>query len=473
MIRLAPPPDLSAGERFGLDTLVDLSRLLVVDDAEADVVRLGVSPTAVYIDQFLTRSIPPERSEGEVRVPRQVLSHVTALAGAGHERKVTTSDKHGRVPTDESLLVRAGREREPVVQEYAEQLRAAVRAVAGRRPVGIVAPWPEGRRWAAAFTHDLDVVRGWPLFALLRVLELGRAGRLGLAGRVLGSALAAIGNDPVGSSLRQVLAAEATAGIKATWFALCGQPSARTWLRGDLTYDIDAPAAALLIEQIRAAGHEIGLHGSFATALDQDRMGAEREHLARLLGHPPAGVRQHFLKMRPGRTQQGMEAAGFEYDATFGFPDRNGFRLGVADTVPACVGERAINLELVPLVWMDRALSKYRGVENPDAWVNDALELATTCRKSEGLWVGLWHPNLTPALGFPGAPAAFQRLLDTILAAGPYIAPLQRMVAWRRARRGVRAARVAPDGRAELRMAPGMEAFPIVVDMQESGAASG
>ena len=219
MIRLAQPPDLSAGERFGLDTLVDLSRLLVVDDPEADVVRLGVSPTAVYIDQFLTRTIPPERSEGEVRVPRQVLSHVTALAGAGHERKVTTSDKHGRVPTDESLLVRAGREREPVVQDYAEQLRAAVRAVAGRRPVAVVAPWPEGRRWAAAFTHDLDVVRGWPLFAMLRMFELGRAGRLGLAGRVLASALAAIRSDPVGSGLRQILSAEATAGIKATWFA--------------------------------------------------------------------------------------------------------------------------------------------------------------------------------------------------------------------------------------------------------------
>src|SRR2546430_9989656 len=57
-----------------------------------------------------------------------------------------------------------------------------------------------------------------------------------------------------------------------------------------------------------------------------------------------------------------------------------------------------------PFTWMDRALSKYRGIEDPAAWSKDALELATTARAVGGLWVGLWHPNLTPALGFPDAP---------------------------------------------------------------------
>ena len=43
-----------------------------------------------------------------------------------------------------------------------------VQDAAGRRAVRYLAPWPEGRRWAAAITHDLDIVSGWPLFTTLR-----------------------------------------------------------------------------------------------------------------------------------------------------------------------------------------------------------------------------------------------------------------------------------------------------------------
>jgi hypothetical protein len=161
-------------------------------------------------------------------------------------------------------------------------------------------------------------------------------------------------------------------------------------------------------------------------------------------------VRQHFLRMRPGHTHAAMQEAGFAYDATYGYPDRNGFRLGVADVVPAWLGEAPSRFSTVPLVWMDRALSKYRGIEDPDLWVTDALELAATCRAVEGLWVGLWHPNLVPALGFPGAPVAFGRLLQGLTAETPYVAPLSRLTAWRQARRAMRARRATPDGRVEL-----------------------
>ena len=51
----------------------------------------------------------------------------------------------------------------------------------------------------------------------------------------------------------------------------------------------------------------------------------------------------------------------------------------------------------------------------------------TSCRRAEGLWVGLWHPNLTAALGFPGAPAAYERLVAALAAERPYMAPLHRV----------------------------------------------
>ena len=212
-----------------------------------------------------------------------------------------------------------------------------------------------------------------------------------------------------------------------------------------------------------ARGHGLGLHGSFATSDTDATFAAQRQRLERLVGRAVVGNRQHFLRFRPGATHRAMARAGFVYDTSYGFPDRNGFRLGVADVLPLwdLDRDRLMDLDEAPVVWMDRALSKYRGVEAPPRWVDDGLALAASCREVGGLWVGVWHPNLVPALGFPDAPAAFQRLLDGLAALDPWFDTLDRLVEWRRARRSVRARSVAPDGRVAITTS-GDSAVPLV-----------
>ena len=114
-------------------------------------------------------------------------------------------------------------------------------------------------------------------------------------------------------------------------------------------------------------------------------------------------MRQHYLRMRAATTPRGMASAGFAYDSTYGFADRNGFRLGTADVLPLWDAERQqpVGLDEAPFVWMDRALSKYQHVETPRAWIDDALALAERCRSVEGLWVGIWHPNLDAGTRIP------------------------------------------------------------------------
>jgi peptidoglycan/xylan/chitin deacetylase (PgdA/CDA1 family) len=470
VIHQAIPQDLAPAERYGLEALVDLSRLLVVTDPAADVVQLEVvDAPATSLDDLLTHDFMVERRDGVVRVSRPALAAVTDIAGAGVEQASRTADRHGRVPSTVNPLVRSGTERQPIVQRWAATLDRAVREAAGRRPLRFVARWPEGRRWAVALTHDLDVVSGWPVFTVLRAAELARGGEWRRLTRSFGAALRAIGRHPVQAGIHELLAAERAAGIRSTWFVLCATPTARGWLAGDVTYALESPPARRLLDAILAGGHEVGLHGSFVTALDGARLREERDHLMRLLGVPPAGVRQHFLRMRPGRTQALAAAAGFSYDATFGFADRNGFRTGVADILPAWDTVAALPLDIAPLVWMDRALSKYRGIQDPEAWITDALELAVTTRDAGGLWVGLWHPNLTPALGFPGAPEAFRRLLRGLAADAPLFAPLDPLVTWRRARRTTRATRLAPDGRLEI-TAGTPAAWPVALEDEQGRA---
>src|SRR5207245_3777573 len=181
------------------------------------------------------------------RVGRRVIAEVAA---APAEQRCAEGDRQDRVPSRENLLVRNACETDPVISRAAVRLRAAVIASADRRPVALPAPWPAGRRWAAAFTPDLDVVAHWPAFTLLRVTELSRKGELRRVGRTLLAALPAIGHDPVRQAVRGVLDDERHYGVASTWFVLCGTPTLATMRAGDLTYRPEAPAAVAILDEL-------------------------------------------------------------------------------------------------------------------------------------------------------------------------------------------------------------------------------
>jgi hypothetical protein len=462
------PGTLGAAERFGLDVLLDLSRLLVAERAECDLVRLTVVErgSAGSAAADLSHRAALERGDGEIRITTAALRGVAEIAGAAIEQRTTVRDRYGRVPSAENPLVAAGQSRKPVVSLLGVELRRAALAVAGRRPVRSLAPWPDGHRWAAALTHDLDVVEWWPVFPLLRMIQLATKGEWHLLSGVASAARRSLGRDPVTRGVHSILQLEAHHRIRATWFVICARPSIRSMLAGDSTYSPDGPAARRILTALTHAGHEIGLHGSFTTAEHAESMIAQRRTLSRLADSPVDGVRQHFLRMHPGRTQRNMVQAGFEYDASWGFADRNGFRLGVADVVPAWDAERqqTMPVDLLPLIWMDRALSKYAGVEEPGRWIEDARDLARECKAAEGAWAGLWHPNMMEALGFPGAEPAFVSLLQALADDRPYFATAHKIVQWRRFRRSVRASRVSADGRVTLTTAGGQRTVVAIED---------
>jgi hypothetical protein len=450
VIRLDGPWEaLSPDERYGLSVLLDASRLLVVDDPAADVVRLTVTdepaPPPTPVDALTASALSV--SPPVVRVRRSLLAAVTAVAGLGAEQATPARDRHGRVPSAANPLVAAGRSREPLVSVVAAALRERAAEGAQHRPYRTLAPWPGGHRWAVAVTHDLDVVSLWPAFTMLRMAELLRR-RVWRQARDVGwAALRDGARRPVARALANVLAHERERGIPSTWFVMAGTPTLSTWLAGDLTYRVEREPVRVLLEQIERAGCEIGLHGSFATT-SGDAVRGEAERLARVISTPVNGGRQHFLRSLPAVTARGYADAGLRYDASWGYPDRNGFRLGIAGTVPGwdARAATAVPVESVPLTWMDRAMSKYQRVEDPRAWIDDGLQLAGTVREVEGLWVGLWHPNLVTPLGYPGAERVFPALLDGLLGEAPWACTVGAAVQWRAARRGVRAVKVGVEG---------------------------
>ncbi|MGI9078852.1 MAG: hypothetical protein ACR2G6_16230 [Gemmatimonadaceae bacterium] len=450
-------PVLSPSAQHGLDLLIDLARAVPVMHSSPNVVHLEVTGTrkrALTVGECVARGWFIEPADGVVRIDHNALEIICDIAGAAKEQASTKRDRFGRIPSMQSPLAASGRERQAVISRAAMRFRYAVIMAAGNRPVRFVAPWPDGCRWAAAITHDLDIVSYWALFSALRVTELVRKRKLALAGRVLAAAGRAIGTTPVRAGVQSILHQEQKYGIRSTWFVLCGTPSLSSWRQGDLTYLPESAQALRIFADIGLHRGEIGLHGSFETLDRATAFTEQRERLANLAAGPIAGVRQHFLRFHPATTPTSMAAAGFAYDSSQGFADRNGFRLGVADVVPtwSASAQRPTGFDEIPFSWMDRSLSKYGGKEDPAVWIEDALVLAAECRRVEGLWVGVWHPNLVPALGFPDAPEAFSALLSSLSEGSPFFGTLGDIVNWRSARRSVRVRSVDADGAVEAEL---------------------
>ena len=454
MIALPDPMPVDPRERHTLACLVDASGLLIAEGAaRARAVRLrltaelpgGTDPSAI-----LRARAPLELSQrdGEVDLPHAWLSRAADVLTLRSDGADAPRDQHGRPLSASNGLVSAGAERWPVVSLLARALRDATLAAAGSRPCFTLDPWPEGKRWAAALSHDLDVASLWPVFTGLRLAELVSKGEVGRTLNVLGSAAAALFADPVRDGVDTVLNAEAAALARSTWFILCGTPSLASFRRGDVTYVAESKRVRDIIARLQREGHEVALHGSFATVEDGSEFPRQRSRLEAITGTPVRGVRQHFLRRVVGETERKMRDAHFSYDSTSGFADRNGFRTGLADVSPVWdeASGTALALEEAPFCWMDRALSKYQGVEEPDRWIDDALELASRCDAVQGLWCGIWHPNLTPALGFPGASVAYARLVQELSSRGAWLAPLDAVVRWRVARRSLRATALDGDG---------------------------
>ena len=95
MIRIEVPASLRPTERYGLDVLVDLSRLLVAENADCEVVRLTVidRSSAGSAAADLSPQAALERTDGKVGIGLASLRAVAEVAGGAIEQRSTASDR--------------------------------------------------------------------------------------------------------------------------------------------------------------------------------------------------------------------------------------------------------------------------------------------------------------------------------------------------------------------------------------------
>ncbi|EMA45355.1 polysaccharide deacetylase family protein [Halococcus saccharolyticus] len=189
----------------------------------------------------------------------------------------------------------------------------------------------------------------------------------------------------------------------------------RYWIEHLGRYDVESTDLTNIIQALDAGGWEVGLHGSFDSFDDRERLADEKAKIERALGHEVTGGRQHFLNLTPGKETWGHHRAiGLNYDSSLGSSTEYGFQHGYEPLRP-------FDDEFVvfPLTAMETALVEDGNFEA--AW--DACEsLLAEAADNDAVMTVLWHPRLLSD-DFPGYRELYRRLIERALELGAWVGP--------------------------------------------------
>jgi hypothetical protein len=169
---------------------------------------------------------------------------------------------------------------------------------------------------------------------------------------------------------------------------------------GNGSYSLNHKGILRLLKQIHDRGHEIGVHGTYQTYQDADKVGVQKTILEKALcrtgiNQDIKGNRQHYLRWDSAKTPDVLEKAGFAYDATGSFADMPGFRYGTAKEFPMWSWEKRNRLRLKqrPLIVMECSVldAPYMNLGHGQKALNLIHQLRTRSLLYGGTFTLLWH----------------------------------------------------------------------------------
>ncbi|MBP5318679.1 MAG: hypothetical protein J6Y77_04690 [Paludibacteraceae bacterium] len=284
-------------------------------------------------------------------------------------------DVHGRFCSKLSWLSRCGWLQRPLVDAYGEYLH---RLLTGSDPV-----YPQA---SLCLTHDLD-----------RVLQFGtwrnwlgglRRGQLA----ALCHRMASPEQDPYWQACLWLNAlAEKKDGLKQLYFVYTATGSPYAEDRDCLPLERLPRRMLLQMSEWKAT---VGIHFSYASAVDKGRLSAELLAARSLTGHPVCVSRYHYLADLHPDDLLLQESLGIAHDYTAGYADGIGFRLGTCRPVHyiSPMSGRLSNLVVHPLAVMDQTLVSpaYMGL-TPDKAFPLVTALMDEVKHYGGELVLLWH----------------------------------------------------------------------------------
>ncbi|MGG1514135.1 polysaccharide deacetylase family protein [Paenibacillus oryzisoli] len=312
------------------------------------------------------------------------------------EYVITERDQRDRFSARSSLAFREKFLHRPIINEYLEILWACMRDL-----------WPHmqrlPRKQRFIVSHDVD----WPFYVggktnprMMKEVMSDALKRRDLqsayakAKAIWSTRNGDLTKDPF-NTFRWIMDQSEKAGIRSAFYFIT-QETARDL---DGNYSMYDREIQQLLCEIHARGHEIGLHPSYHTYSNPQRIKQQFDILldviqANGIYQKEWGGRQHYLRWSAPETWQHWEDAGLSYDSTLSYADYPGFRCGVCYeySVFNVVTRKPLKLKERPLIVMEQTVlhKQYMGVQGQEA-LEVIRNFHSQCKKFNGDFTLLWH----------------------------------------------------------------------------------
>lgn len=187
-----------------------------------------------------------------------------------------------------------------------------------------------------------------------------------------------------------------------------------------------------IVQRLRSAGHEIGLHGIDAW-IDDSKAREELKAVQGLTGAAETGVRMHWLYFDQ-KSPAVLEKAGADYDSTCGYNHAVGYRAGTTQVFKPFGVNRLLEL---PMHAMDTALFYPTRMQLSADRANITLrQMADNVERYGGVLTVNWHDrSVVPERLWD---TCYRDLLADFKRRGAWCCSAGECVAWFRKRRAVR-----------------------------------
>jgi hypothetical protein len=308
--------------------------------------------------------------------------------------------------------------------------------------------WPNNAPFALFLSHDVDQIHDRELFRWLGDINHLRrhwfSGERGKSAACIRRILRPLFNpiNPM-RQFERIRAIESAHDWCSTFFLL----EDKYWSRKGGRFSWNDPEFLPIAEYIQSEGCELGIHGS---AVSHTRAEWWRRKVARfqdVFGQKPTGARNHYLSLSVPETWEAQQAAGLEYDATFGDPKTLGNRDSqflpfyaptTPDREPAANSQppTANRLLVLPLTIMDQTLFRYHGFDHQQALAK-SKEVITDVIDHGGLVSLLWHHNFFNEPEYEEWERVYADLLNWLAPEKPWCATGREITEWWNARSAV------------------------------------
>lgn len=186
------------------------------------------------------------------------------------------------------------------------------------------------------------------------------------------------------------------------------------WVETMGRYEVERKEMTELLGRLDEGGWEVGLHGSYDSFSNPDRLHMEKTTLETALGKEVSGGRHHHLRHEP-KTWEYHREMGLNYDASpgssgeFGFERYQPFRP---------FGDEFV---VFPLTLMEIALPDPG--ENFEAAWRECERLLEEAKENRAVMSILWHPRLFNEADFPGYRELYRRIIERALEMGAWVGP--------------------------------------------------